>query len=87
MGAGAGDLVEGLLDIGRNREDVARVAEAHLLAQIDPHLVIIGRVERRDLADALRAETRAGAIGGAAIEGRAEHGRVIEPDLGDVLGV
>jgi hypothetical protein len=64
----AGDLVEGLFDIGGNREDVADIAQRHLLAQIDAHLVIVGRVERGDLAHALRSETCARPVGGAAIK-------------------
>ncbi len=83
----AADLVERLLDIGRNGEDVTDVAERHLLAKVDAHLVIVGRVERGDAADTLRPETRAGAIGGAAVERHADHGRVVIADLGGVLDV
>ena len=48
------DLVERLLDVRGNGEDVAGVAEAHLFSQVDANLVIVRRVERRDLAHALR---------------------------------
>jgi hypothetical protein len=48
----AADLVEALFEIGGNGEHVARVAQRHLFAQIDGHLVIVGRVKRADLAHA-----------------------------------
>ena len=83
----AGDLVEALLQVGRDGEHVARVAQRHLLAQIDAHLVIIGRVERGNAPDALRAEARAGAIGGAAVEGNADDRRVIFADIADILDI
>ena len=44
MADGAADLVETLLDVGGDREDVAGVAKRHLLAQVDAHLVVVGRV-------------------------------------------
>ena len=54
MGDRPADLVEGLFDVAGDGEDVARVAERHLLAQIDADFVIVRRIERRDLAHALR---------------------------------
>ena len=81
------DLVEALFEIGRDGEDVAGVAERHLLAQVDAELVVVGRVERRDAADALRPEARAGAVGGAGIEGDADHRGVVFADVADVLDV
>jgi hypothetical protein len=87
MADGAADLVEGLLEVRRNGEHVARIAQRHLLAQVDGHLVVVGRVERRDLAHPLRPEPRAGAIGGAPVEGDAQHGGVVILHLRHVLGV
>ena len=87
MGDAAGDLVEALLEIGRNGEHVAGVAQRHLLAQIDAELVIVGRVERRDAADALRSEARAGPIGGAGIERNADHRGVVFADVAHVLHI
>ena len=83
----AGDLVEALLEIGRDGEDVAGVAERHLLAQVDAELVVVGRVERRDAADALRPEAGAGPVGGAAVERDADDRRVILADVADVLDI
>ena len=83
----AGDLVEALFQIGRDGEDVAGVAERHLLAQVDAELVIVGRVERRDAADALRPEAGAGPVGGAGIEGNADDRRVVFADVADVLDI
>ena len=77
VGDAAGDLVEALLQIGGNGEHVAGVAQRHLLAQIDAELVIVGRIERRDAANALRAEARPGPIGRAGIERYADHRGVI----------
>ena len=83
----ARDLVEALFEIGRNREHVAGVAQRHLLAQVDAELVVVGRVERRDAADALRPEARAGAVGGAGIERNADDGGVVLADVVDVLDI
>jgi hypothetical protein len=83
----AADLVEGLLDVAGDREDVARVAKAHLFAQVHPDLVVVRGVERGDLAHPLRSEAGAGAVGGAAVERRAEDGGVVVADLGHVLGI
>src|SRR5215471_19775169 len=60
---------------------------ASYLAQIDAELVIVGRVERRDAADALRPEARARAIGGARVERDADDGGVILGDVADVLHI
>jgi len=54
-GDAARDLVEALLQIGRNGEHVAGVAQRHLLAQVDAELVIVGVVEGGDAPDALRS--------------------------------
>ena len=70
-----------------NGEHVAGVAQRHLFAQVDAELVIIGRVERRDAADALRPKARAGPIGGAGIERNAEHGGVIFRHVAHVLDI
>ena len=82
-----GDLVEALFEIGRDGEDVAGVAQRHLLAQVDAELVIVGRVERRDAADALRPEAGSGPVGGAAVERDAHDGRVIFADVADILDI
>ena len=87
MGDAARDLVEALLEVGGDGEHVAGVAQRHLLAQIDAELVVVGRVERRDAADALRPEAGAGAIGGAGVERDADDGRVVLADIADVLDV
>ena len=83
----ARDLVEALLQIGRDGEHVAGVAQCHLLAQIDAELVIVRIVERRDAPDALRPEARAGTVGRAGIERDADHGGVVFADVADVLDV
>ena len=83
----ARDLVEALFQIGGNGEDVARVAQRHLLAQIDADLVVIRRVERRDAADALRPEAGAGAIGGAAVERDADHRCIVFRDIAHILHI
>lgn len=44
VGHCVGDLVEGLLDIGRDREHVSDVAHGHLLAQVHSRLVVVRRV-------------------------------------------
>ena len=87
MADAPGDLVEALFEIGRDGEDVAGVAQRHLLAQVDAELVVVGRVERRDAADALRPEAGAGPVGGAAVEGDADDRRVVFADVADVLDI
>ena len=87
MGAGARDLVEGLLDVRRDGEDVARIAKRHLFPQVHAQFVVVGGVERGDLADALWPEAGAGAVGGAAVERRAQHGGVEMADIGHVLRI
>jgi len=82
-----GDLVEGLLEVRGNGEDVAGIAQAHLLAQIDAELVVVGRVERRDPAHALGSEPRARPVSGAAVERHADDGRVVLADFADVLDI
>ena len=57
------------------------------LAQIDAQLEAVRPVERGDLADALRAEAGARAVGGAAVERGAEHGDVVLAAAPDVLQV
>ena len=81
------DLVEALFQIGRDGEHVAGVAQRHLLAQVDAELVVVGRVEGRDPPDALRPEPGARAVGGAAVERDAEHGRVVLADVAHVLDI
>ena len=57
------------------------------LAQVDAQLEAVRAVERGDLADALRAEARARAVGGAAVERGAEHGDVVLAAAPHVLDV
>ena len=83
----ARNLVEALFQIAGNREHVAGVAQRHLFAQIDAELVVVGRVERRDAADALRPEARAGPVGRAGIERNADHRGVVFGDIAHVLDI
>ena len=71
----------------RDREDVAEVGDGDRLAQVDAQLEAVRPVERGDLADALRAEPGAGAVGGAAVERGAEHGDVVLAAAAHVLEV
>ena len=87
VGDTARNLVKALFEVGGNREDVAGIAERHLLAQIDAELVIVGRVERRNAPYALRPETGPRAIGGAGIEGNADHGSIVFRDVAHVLDI
>ena len=87
MRTGTTDLIEALFDIAGNGEDIAGIAQRHLFAQIDSHFIVVGRVERRNLAQALRPETRPRTIGRAPIEGHAQHGRVILADLLHILRI
>ena len=70
-----------------DREDVAEVGDGDRLAQVDAELEAVRAVERGDLADALRAEPGAGAVGRAAVERRAEHRDVVLAAAADVLDV
>src|ERR1700730_9422360 len=87
MRHGPADLIEGLFEIGRDREDIAEVAHRHLLAQIDPDLEIIGRVERRNPPNGLWAEAGAGPKGGAAVERYAEDRRIVLASVANVLDI
>src|SRR5581483_12464972 len=82
-----GNLVEGLFDIARDGEYVTEVANSDRLAQVDAELEAVRSVERGDLADALRAEAGSRAVGGAAVEGCAEHRDVVFAATADVLDV
>ena len=81
MAYSAANLVKGFFDIGGDGKDIARVTKGHLLAQIDTDFVVVRRIERRDFAHALRTEAGAGAVGGPAVKGDAQHGRIIVCDL------
>src|SRR5262245_3006011 len=81
------DLIKGLFKIGRDREDVTEVAHRHLLAQIDPDLEIIWRVERGNPPDGLWAEACTRAKGRAAIERYAEDRRVVLSGIVYVLEI
>src|SRR5437879_10212706 len=87
MAYALGDLVEALFEIGRDGEDVTGIAQRHLFAQVDTELVIVRRVERRDAADALRAEAGSGPVGGAAVERNAHDSCVISADIADILDI
>ncbi len=87
---GLGDLVERLLDVAGDGEDVAQIGDRDGLAQVDAQLEAVGPVQGGDLADALRAEAGARAVGGAAVERRAQHGDVelaAAPHVLDVGGL
>jgi hypothetical protein len=81
------DLVEGLLDVGRDDEDVPGVAQGDLVQQVHPEVGAVPVVEGRDLADGLGPEAGPAAVGRAHVERRPDHGNVVAPDLPDVLGV
>ncbi len=83
---GFGDLVVALGDVGR-AEHIADVAHLERLAQIHAQLEIIGRVERRDAADSLRPEARAGAIGGPDVERHAQKRDIVFADFAHVLEI
>ena len=78
------DLVEGLLQVGRDGEDVSEVDHVQLLAQVHPELVGVGAEQVGRAPDALGAEPRAGAVGRTRVERHPE-----ERDLGvsDVVHV
>jgi hypothetical protein len=80
-------LIEGFLEIGRDRKDVAEVAHRHLLAEIDPDLEIIGCVKRRNPADCLRTKAGARPKGRAAVERRTEDRRVVLPGVANILDI
>src|SRR6266496_183092 len=82
-----GDLVERLLDVARDREDVADIRDRDRLSQVDTELEVVRAVQRGDLPDALRPEPRTGTVGGAAVERGAEHHHVVLTRPTDVLDV
>ena len=84
---GLADLVEGLLDVRRDGEDVADVADGDRLAQVDAELERVRTVERGDLADALGTEARARAVRGAAVVRGAEDRYVVRAALAHILEV
>ena len=84
---GLADLVERLLDVRRDSEDVADVADRDRLAQVDAELEAVRTVERRDLADALGTEARARAVRGAAVVRGAEDRYVVRAALAHILQV
>ena len=81
------DLVEALLQVGRDGEDVAGVAQRHLLAQVDAESrnCTACRAPRCGGCPAARSACRA--IGGAAVERNADHRGVVFADVADVLDV
>ena len=81
------DLIERLLDVRRDHEDVAGVAEVQLLDEVDAHVGVVAVVQRGDPPDRLRPEPAAGAIGGAHVERRADDRDVVLADVPDVLAV
>ena len=50
MADGFGDLVEGLLDVGRDGEHVAQVRDRDRLPEVHAQLEAVRAVQRRDLA-------------------------------------
>ncbi len=81
------DLVEALLDVGRDDEDVAEVDEVELLLEVHGHVDRVRIVESRDTSDRLRAEAAPGAIGRSHVEGGAENSHLVLADLVDVFEV
>ena len=81
-----GDLVVALGDVGR-AEDVADVAHGERLAQVDPVLVAVLLVERRDAPHPLRPEPGARAERAADVERRPHERDVVFAHLADVLDV
>jgi hypothetical protein len=81
------NLVERLLDVGRDDEQVTGVPDADLLQQVHADVGTVGVVERGDAAYCLRPETSAAAVGRAHVERCADHGDVMSADVADVLHV
>ena len=59
----------------------------HLLPQIDPLLVVVRRVQRRDPPNALGPEPRPGAVGAPSVKRHAHHGAIVRADGLGILDV
>ena len=81
------DLVERLLDVGRDDKDVAGVADRDFLEQVHAKVGAVGVVESRDAAHRLGAEPGPGAIRRPYVEWCAHHADVELADVADVLHV
>ncbi len=86
MRDGFRDLIVALGDV-RRAEDIADVAHLERLTQVDPELEVIGRVQRRNAANALWTEARAGAIGSPDVERDAQKRNVVLADLAHVFEI
>ncbi len=81
------DLVERLLQVARDRADVADVDQVQLLAEIDPHLEVVGAEQVRRPPDALRAEPGARPVRRAGVQRRAEDRHLGVADVVHILDV
>ncbi len=86
MRDGLADLVMTLGDVG-GAEYIADITHLQRLPQIHAELEVIGRIQRGDSANPLRAEAGSGAVSGADIEGDAEKSDVVFADLAHVFQV
>ena len=82
---GAVDLVEGLLDVGRDHEHVAGVDQVQLFLQVDGQVHRVGVVEGRDAPDRLWAEAGPGPIRRPHVERRTDDGHLVAADFVNVL--
>jgi hypothetical protein len=71
------DLVEALLDVARDGEHVAEIADGYALPQVNGELEAVGPIQRRDLPHPLGAEPGTRPVGRARIQRHPEHGHVI----------
>ena len=79
------DLVERLLQVARDGEHVTDVDDVELLAQIDAGFVVVRAEQVGGAPDSLRAESRAGPVGGTRIQRHAEDRDLGVIDLVHVL--
>src|SRR5689334_1684123 len=82
-----GHLIESLLDVARNDEDVACVAEVEFFVNIDPSVEPITVVESRDAAHSLRTEARSRPVGCGRVEGSAHKGGLVVANLANVFAI
>jgi hypothetical protein len=84
---GLGDLVEGLLDVSRDDENIACVAEVEFLIKVHTPVEPIAVVKCGDAAHGLRPEARARPVGRRGIEGDADESCFVVADLADVFAI
>jgi hypothetical protein len=70
-------LIEALLDVARDGEHVAEIADGYALPQVNGELEAVGPIQGRDLAHRPGAEASTGPIGRARIQRYPEHGHVV----------